>query len=482
MTAILNALRWDVIVQARNGFYWASAFLIIVISALLLSVPESARANSALWVPAILVINLQITTFFFVAGLMLLERDEGMLNALAVSPLSPTGYLVMRTVSLTGLAAAETIAIVWIGFGTSGSWSLILGGTAALGVIYTGFGAAVATRYDSVNALLLPASAFVALLLLPLLPHFGLAPRLPFFVHPLEPPMTLIRAGYGASTEPTSHSGSSARSAGARSRLCGDETVSARSCTTRGPQEADERRHVSALIYADSRVLWRDPLLGWILALPIGLALLLRSLIPRVQEGLLAGMGFDLTPYHPLVMGGYLMTAPGMVGMVIGFLFLDERDARTLTALRTTPLSMRQYLAYRVALPLLLGTASTLIGYPLTGLTPLACRAVANRHRRWLLGADPGARARDRCAEQGRRIRGCKSDERGESPAGRGVLRPSSTAVRRRNLPDVLADARPLVGGGRRILRVYLVIGTVVSGLALLLAAWLFDRRLLRRA
>jgi fluoroquinolone transport system permease protein len=126
-----------------------------------------------------------------------------------------------------------------------------------------------------------------------------------------------------------------------------------------------------ALVYADSRMLWRDPLLGWILALPIALALLLRPLIPRVQEALLAGAGFDLTPYYPLVMGGYLMTAPGMVGMVIGFLFLDERDARTLTALRTTPLSMRQYLGYRVALPLMLGTMSTLIGYPLTGLTPL---------------------------------------------------------------------------------------------------------------
>ena len=55
MTAVLNALRWDVIIQARNGFYWASAFLIVVISALLLSVPETARANSALWVPAVLV-------------------------------------------------------------------------------------------------------------------------------------------------------------------------------------------------------------------------------------------------------------------------------------------------------------------------------------------------------------------------------------------------------------------------------------------
>ena len=197
MTAMLTALRWDIVLQARNGFYWATAFLVAMIGALLLNVPEAARANSVVWAPAILLINLQITTFFFVAGLMLLERDEGTLAALAVSPLSASGYLAMRTVSLTGLAAVETIALIWIGFGTSGSWSAILAGTAALGVIYTGFGAAIAVRYESVNAFLLPASAFVGLLLLPLLPHFGLAPRWPFLVHPLEPPMILLRAAYG---------------------------------------------------------------------------------------------------------------------------------------------------------------------------------------------------------------------------------------------------------------------------------------------
>jgi fluoroquinolone transport system permease protein len=197
MTAILNALRWDIVLQARNGFYWASAFLVVMIGALLLSVPETVRTNAAVWVPAILAINLQITTFFFVAGLMLLERDEGTLNALAVSPLSASGYLAVRTASLTALAMVETMAIVWIAFGFIGSWSFILAGTVTLGVVYTGFGAAVAARYESVTALLLPASAFVALLLLPLLPHFGLAPRLPFFIHPLEPPMILLRAAYG---------------------------------------------------------------------------------------------------------------------------------------------------------------------------------------------------------------------------------------------------------------------------------------------
>jgi hypothetical protein len=101
-----------------------------------------------------------------------------------------------------------------------------------------------------------------------------------------------------------------------------------------------------------------------------------------------------------------------------------------------------------VAIPL--GIASTLIGCPLTGLTPpSAIVAVANRRRRRLLGANPGARARDRRAEHGGRIRRCEGDERGESPAGRGVFRPSSNAVHRRNIPELLADARPVVGGGR---------------------------------
>ena len=126
-----------------------------------------------------------------------------------------------------------------------------------------------------------------------------------------------------------------------------------------------------ALVYADSRLLWRDPLLGWVLLMPLGLALLFRVLIPRAGGALLTATGFNLAPYYPLIMGGYLMTAPGIVGMVIGFLLLDERDARTLVALRVTPLSMRRYLAYRVTLPLLFGTASTLVGYPLIGITPL---------------------------------------------------------------------------------------------------------------
>jgi fluoroquinolone transport system permease protein len=196
MRAFVTALRWDVVLQARNGFYWASAFLVCVFGALLLSLSDSIQGQAALWVPAAILMNLQITTFFFVGGLLLLEKDEGTLSALAVSPLSPAGYLTMRIVGLTMLAAAETFAVVGLGVGAFGAWPFVVAGTTALGIVYTALGVVIAARYESVNALLLPASVVILMLMLPLLPHFGLAPATGFVLHPLEPALTLLRGAY----------------------------------------------------------------------------------------------------------------------------------------------------------------------------------------------------------------------------------------------------------------------------------------------
>jgi fluoroquinolone transport system permease protein len=140
--------------------------------------------------------NLQITTFFFVTGLVLLDRDEGTLIALAASPLSAGQYLAAQAVTLTLLATIETVVIIWIGFGFGGLWLLTLPAIALLGVIYTGFGAVLATKYESVNALLLPASVVVTFLLFPLLPHFGLSSRPLFLPFPTEPILAMVRAAY----------------------------------------------------------------------------------------------------------------------------------------------------------------------------------------------------------------------------------------------------------------------------------------------
>ena len=117
---------------------------------------------------------------------------------------------------------------------------------------------------------------------------------------------------------------------------------------------------VRALGPIDIRSIWRDSLLRWIFAMALGLGFLLRWGIPPLTVDLANDYGFDLAAYYPLVMSMMLPTLPILVGVIIGFLLLDERDDRTLSALQLTPLTLRGYLIYRLTLPIALSVVLTL--------------------------------------------------------------------------------------------------------------------------
>ena len=121
----------------------------------------------------------------------------------------------------------------------------------------------------------------------------------------------------------------------------------------------------------DLRNVSRDALLVWIPLIPLVMALLLRLAVPAVAAVLQTRFGFDLSPYYGLIMSNFVVLAPTVVGMVVGFLLLDERDDRTLQALQVTPVPLRSYLLYRLGAPMAVGTLVTLAGYPVAGLTPL---------------------------------------------------------------------------------------------------------------
>ncbi|MCD1293884.1 ABC transporter [Methanocella sp. CWC-04] len=111
----------------------------------------------------------------------------------------------------------------------------------------------------------------------------------------------------------------------------------------------------------------RDPLLKWMIAMPFMIAILLRFLVPELTAW--AAPMIDLVPYYPMIMAIVVVFVPAMYGVCIGFLLLDERDEGMLTALKVTPVSLSSYLVYRITAPMLLSFVSTLIAYPLAGLT-----------------------------------------------------------------------------------------------------------------
>ena len=133
------------------------------------------------------------------------------------------------------------------------------------------------------------------------------------------------------------------------------------------------RTIVNSLGPIDARNIFRDSSLKWMFFLPVLLALVLRWGIPPLSAWLLRAYAFDLVEYYPVLLAYFfIVTCPMTYGMVIGFLLIDEKDDRTLTALQVTPLSLRAYLAYRIAVPTALSILLMFVIFPLADLKYLS--------------------------------------------------------------------------------------------------------------
>ena len=119
----------------------------------------------------------------------------------------------------------------------------------------------------------------------------------------------------------------------------------------------------------DARNVARDSMLRWLAIFTAAFGLLFRFAVPRVADMLQQQFGFDLVAYYPLLMSFLPLVAAGLIGTVVGFLLLDQRDDQTLTALMVTPLSLGDYLRYRLSGLMLLSAMFGAVVVPLAGLS-----------------------------------------------------------------------------------------------------------------
>ena len=100
---------------------------------------------------------------------------------------------------------------------------------------------------------------------------------------------------------------------------------------------------IRALGPIDVKSVARDSMLRWMIGTPIVLALVFRWGVPAFDGWFGERYDFDLTPYYPLLCSFLVLMIPTLMGSVVGFLLLDQRDDRTLTALQVTPLTAQGY-------------------------------------------------------------------------------------------------------------------------------------------
>jgi fluoroquinolone transport system permease protein len=146
-------------------------------------------------------------------------------------------------------------------------------------------------------------------------------------------------------------------------------------------------RAIRALGPVDVMSIRRDPMLKYVLLFPIPMILVLRYGLPLLQVRLWQLFAFDISPYYMLTMSFMTLVMPLLIGAVVGFLLLDQRDDQTLLALQVTPLSLNGYLVYRISMPMALSILTSIgvvkgaglveIGWAEVGLASLAAAPMA---------------------------------------------------------------------------------------------------------
>jgi fluoroquinolone transport system permease protein len=157
------AVRQDLRFQFRYGFYFLYAFMSALYCAILALLPAAWRVTAASFVvltdPAML-------GFFFIGGLWLLEKGEGVHAVLAATPLSSGGYLAAKALSLGSVAALAGTAVAAAAVGLVPGLAAVAAACLVGSASFTLVGLYVATFARTVNHYLilsLPAELAVAL-------------------------------------------------------------------------------------------------------------------------------------------------------------------------------------------------------------------------------------------------------------------------------------------------------------------------------
>ncbi|MYB50808.1 MAG: ABC transporter permease [Acidobacteriia bacterium] len=193
MHRLAATVRLDLRLQMRNGFYYAVAFVLACWFVVLTRLPA---IDWGYVLPAVVFGNLVMINFYFVAGLVLLEKGEGTLEAQVVTPLASWEYLASKALTLAALAVVEQVVIVWSAYGGGFAAGPLVAGVVLAGVLYTLTGFLLVARYRSINEFMFPSVLFTTVISLPLLHYFGLWDAWLLYLHPFTAPLVLLGGAF----------------------------------------------------------------------------------------------------------------------------------------------------------------------------------------------------------------------------------------------------------------------------------------------
>jgi len=161
---IATSIKADFLFQLKHGFYYVYIILALMY---LIILSQFNQDIAKIILPIVIYIDPAVLGLFFIGGIVLLEKEQGILSLLYITPLRVWEYILSKLVTLTAISTLAGVAIAYLSYSGKINIFLLLIGIILTAVCFTLLGFIIATKAKSVNHYIVRVAPAMALFSLP---------------------------------------------------------------------------------------------------------------------------------------------------------------------------------------------------------------------------------------------------------------------------------------------------------------------------
>lgn len=189
---LLHAVWADMRFQIKQGFYLVYVMITIMYLIILSFLPPDALSIA---LPLVVYSDPSVLGLFFIGGIVMLEKVQGVLSVLVVSPLRTVEYILSKVISLAFVSVLAAFAITGFSQSENVNWLLLFLSTVLTSAIFTMCGIMINAGCQTVNQYMLKTIPYMLLFVLPCFSLIGF----PYsWIFTLIPSVAALRLMLGA--------------------------------------------------------------------------------------------------------------------------------------------------------------------------------------------------------------------------------------------------------------------------------------------
>ena len=131
---LLHAVLADIRFQIKQGFYLVYVIITAMYLIIMSFLPDDILAVA---LPLVVFSDPSVLGLFFIGGIILMEKGQGVLMVLVVSPLRTSEYILSKVISLAIVSVLAAFAITYFSHYPTVNWWLLLLSTILTSGIFT---------------------------------------------------------------------------------------------------------------------------------------------------------------------------------------------------------------------------------------------------------------------------------------------------------------------------------------------------------